>query len=84
MTHEMSSAARQAVHNIDVAGKPHHKHIHSVQVQAGEQMLQQALQRADLADEQLPWDDIFAVLGNDQRPADADVPRTGALLATCF
>jgi hypothetical protein len=56
-----------------------------MQVQAGEQMLQQALQRADLTDEQLPWDEIFAVLGNDQRPEDANVPRTGAcpLNASC-
>jgi Transport and Golgi organisation 2 len=50
-----------------------------VQVQAGEAALQQAVQRADLRDEQLPWHDVFASLDSDQRPVDADVPRTGAL-----
>ena len=50
-----------------------------VQVQAGEAALPQVLRCADLTGEQLPWDDTFAVLDNDQRPADVDVPRTGAL-----
>lgn len=50
-----------------------------MQVQAGEAALQQVLQRADLTGEQLPWDETFAVLDNDQRPADVEVPRTGAL-----
>lgn len=49
----------------------------ALQVQTGEAALRHALDGADLTGEQLPWEDIFAALDNDQRPAEADVPRTG-------
>ena len=49
----------------------------SVQVQRGIQLLEPALQAADMDSKRLPWSEVFAVLDDDTRPAPADVPRTG-------
>lgn len=46
-------------------------------VQTGEAALQRLLDSADLARGQLPWDGIFSMLGDAQRPAEAHIPRTG-------
>ena len=51
---------------------------HSEQVERGRRMLESVLSEADLAAGELPWDDVFRVLDDVQRPPADEIPDTGA------
>ena len=46
-------------------------------MQYGVRMLVPAVQTANLASKELPWDQVFAVLDDGTRPDPADIPLTG-------
>ena len=49
-----------------------------IQVTTGEAALRGLLQDKQVAEGALPWDAIFRVLQDSQRPPDGEIPRSGA------